>query len=205
MDSLFKDETTLKNLIGEKIKVKDSNGNLITLTMIDIKSFTTFIEKNKIIQALFVDIPNSTKTTTGRKKLFEFINSKEKSFIPINLLNSYNVFAINFKLKYYPNFDLSSEGFLKFNVDFTCKFKSFNKLLQSETEVKYYIDFLKLIMKQDPLLIDKFKIPIKQWFLGTLFLGKEVTNQDYTQFDLDYEEFKKSFLDSRKTTDIEIE
>ncbi len=205
MNLIFEDETILKNLIGEKLKVKDCDGNSLTLTMIDITSFTTYIKNNKIIKATFVDFPNSIKTTQGRKKLFEMINNKNKTFPSSSLLKLNDVIAIYIIFQYYPNFDLSSEGFLNLDIDFSYKFKSFKEMLQSETAVKYYIDFLKLIMKQKPTLIDELKFSIRQWFFGGLLLGREVTNQDYSQFDLDYEEFKKSFLNSIKTTDIEME
>ena len=205
MNLIFEDETILKNLIGEKLKVKDCDGNSLTLTMIDITSFTTYITNNKIIKATFVDFPNSIKTTQGRKKLFEMINNKNKTFTSSSLLKLNDVIAFYIIFQYYPNFDLSSEGFLNLDIDFSYKFKSFKEMLQSETAVKYYIDFLKLIMKQKPDLIDELKFSIRQWFFGGLLLGREATNQDYSQFDLDYEEFKKSLLESIKTTDIEME
>ncbi len=98
MNSIFEDETILKNLIGEKLKVKDCDGNSITLTMIGIKSSITYIEQNKIIKATFVDIPNSIKTPQGRKKVFEMINNKNKTF-PSSSLLKLNIDELKFSIR----------------------------------------------------------------------------------------------------------
>lgn len=208
IEELF-DNDKLRNLIGEKLDIQDINGQTMNLTLIGISTDKGFAD-HPVIHTLFVDIPKTLKTPEGRKNLLDLSkNMKEvqKYFLKSDIYafdvhieyNNYN------KIMYFSNY-INTPTKIKLKKDE--KYASFGALLNSNDRCKYFLDVLKLLLKINPDAIDELKLIIQRWFFRIFASYKhlrQVPSREKRQFDLDYEKFKKSFLESIKTTDIEME